>query len=242
MTTVGVIGFGGFGKLVADSLRDTFSVKVYNRTMAKVPKHFQATLEEVCTCDYIVLSVPLGSYRKVLQDMAPLLSPDAVIVDVCSVKVKPTALITELLPRNPIVATHPLFGPQTVQDGFSGHTLAVCDDVSDAHHAQVVSEFAKGCGLTVVHLSSTEHDKQMAKVHALTFFIARALFNTDFTGVTLKTPSFERLMSLIELEHRHSEELFDTIESGNPFAREVRQQFLHDAAALAQELDVKGKI
>lgn len=236
MTSIGIVGFGSFGELVARTLQGTVDVKVSSRTMSKVPEQLQATLEEVCRCDYLVLSIPLASYRTVLAEITKHIDPQTIVVDVCSVKVKPVEIIRELLPDNRLVATHPLFGPQTTENGLAGHVMVLCDDVSDKEATQAVADWSQSVGLEVKHMTTAEHDQQMAKVHALTFFIARALFGTDFSDVTLKTPSFERLLNLIELEHNHSRELFETIQLGNPFAEETRQQFIRHAQALAQDI------
>lgn len=242
MTTVGLIGYGGFGELIAQTLEGKAEVKVFSRTIAKVPKHLRAELADVCACDYLVLSIPLGSYRAVLADVAQHITPNTVVIDVCSVKVKPSEIIKELLPNSPLVATHPLFGPQTIQNGMDNLTFVICDDVSAEQPADVVDDFATTLGLKVVRMTAQEHDKQMAQVHALTFFVARTLLNMDVAAVSLKTPSFEKLLSLIDLERTHSQELFDTIQIGNPFASDVRHAFLREATRIANHLDEEDTV
>lgn len=242
MKTVGLIGFGSFGELVARVLADKAMVRVFSRTISKVPEQLRASLEEVAACDYLIISVPLGSYRTVLAEVAKYIAPDTVVVDVCSVKVIPARIIKELLPDNKLVATHPLFGPQTVQDGLGGHVMVLCDDVSDGAELEKVDELSQSLGLTVQRMTAAEHDRQMAHVHALTFFIARGLFGTDFDSITLKTPSFKRIESLVELEHNHTTELFDTIEAGNPMAGEVRQRFMQSLRQLSDDIDKQSEL
>ena len=241
MTTVGLIGYGSFGELVAQILDGRATVKVTSRTLSKVPERLRASMAEVAACDDVVISVPLGSYRTVLTELAQHITPDTVVVDVCSVKQIPCRLITELLPNNKLVATHPLFGPQTTTDGLEGLVMVVCDEESDAEEARNLSEFAESLGLEVVHMSAEEHDREMAKIHALTFFIARGLFGMDIEDFRLKTPSYKRLESLIELERNHSEELFETIQLGNPFAESVRRGFVRDIDKLACEIEKASK-
>lgn len=242
MTSVGVVGFGSFGKLVAETLTDRFVVRVSSRDPRKVPEKLRATFAEVCTADYLVLCMPLGGYESVLANVAKEIGPKTVVVDVCSVKVMPLQRVAKALPGNRVVATHPLFGPETVQNGLKDLVMVVCDEDSDTAEAKKVSVFAESLGLRVVHMSAEQHDRQMAKVHALTFFIARALFGTDFSGVIIKTPSFQRLMSLVDLESHHSQELFDSIQNGNPFAEEVRQRFIADITALDKEISAKDTV
>lgn len=234
--TVGLIGYGSFGELVARMLQDHVQVKVSSRNSDKVPVHMRASLEEVAACDYVIPTIPLSAYKSVLGSLASCISPTTVVVDICSVKVLPSQLITELLPHNKLVSTHPLFGPQTVADGFDNLTMVICDEESDASEALVVDAFCKRLGLRVVHMSADEHDKQMAKVHALTFYIARGLFGLGLDHVDLKTPSFQRLESLIQLEHSHTSDLFETIQLGNPYAAEIREQFLRSLQKLDTEI------
>lgn len=236
MKSLGIIGYGSFGALVSEVLSSQMHVKVVSRSMDKVPEQLRSTMAEVATCDYLMLSVPLGSYRNVLADVARHIGPDTVLVDICSVKLVPCRIIRELLPDTKLVATHPLFGPQTVQDGFQGHDMVICDDQSDAEEAEKFAVFCTELDMKVVRMTADEHDRQMAKVHALTFFIARGLFGMDKDEVVLKTPSYKRLESLIELEHHHSEELFETIQLGNPHAEAVRRGFVHDIEELSRSI------
>lgn len=228
MQSVGIIGFGSFGEFLAEKLESFVSVRISSRRPEAVPERWRATLEEVAACEYIIPSIPLDTYERVLEKIKPSLSSHSVIVDVCSVKVKPVEIIRHTLPDVKIVATHPLFGPQSAEHSLAGHTFVVCPDVSDPDALSVVARFAASLGLDVVSKTADEHDREMALVHALTFFIAQGLVQMDLHNVDLKTPSFERLVRLAELERNHSEDLFRTIQHGNPYAAEIRQRFLSE--------------
>ena len=54
--------------------------------------------------------------------------------------------------------------------------------------------------------------------------------------IPFKTPSFNELMDLIHLDAKHSDELFATIQRGNPFADEVRQDFLRSVSELESQI------
>ena len=224
--SVGLIGYGSFGELLVELLHGRVKTKVYSRTSGKVPRHLRASIEEVAVCDYVVLAIPLAVYQAVLAELAKLIAPTTVVIDVCSVKVVPCELISELLPHNRLVATHPLFGPQTAAAGLKNLTMVICDEESDAAQALLVDAFCKTLGLKVVHMSADEHDRQMAKVHALTFFVAEALNGLDLESVTLKTPSFAKLTDLASLTEVESRALLDTLQTGNPYAAGVRREFV----------------
>ena len=70
------------------------------------------------------------------------------------------------------------------------------------------------------------HDKEMMFVHALTFFIARGLRGFKLDQLTLETPSFRHIKQLAHLDKVHSQELFETIELGNPYAAKARGELM----------------
>lgn len=235
MKSVGIVGFGSFGKFVAENLDEQCKVLVYSKS-GKTPNKWTSTITEVAKCDYLILSIPLSAYQPTLKLLKPHLNKNTIIVDVCSVKQKPLQIIKTVLPNQPLVATHPLFGPGSAQESLSGHTLVLCPDDSDTTAMQTVKDFATNLlQLRVVEKSAEQHDKEMARVHGLTFFISHILKDFDLQSNDLDTPSYKRLLGLAELEKHHSDELFNTIQSGNKHTQHLRQQFI-DAAV---ELDSK---
>lgn len=225
MKTVGIIGYGSFGKFLTEKLGQDFTVRVFSRRHQ--PGHgIFTTLEKVAQSDYLILSIPLHAYKDYLTRLKPLLHKKTAIIDVCSVKLKPLQIIKDILPTQPVVATHPLFGPETASESLKGHTLVICPELSDKEHAKALAEFGKSVGLKVLLESAETHDRQMATVHALTFFIARALDQFGLESYELNTPSYRRLLHLAELDKHHSDDLFDTIQSGNPYSKAVRQKFI----------------
>lgn len=242
MKSVGVIGFGNFGGLLVDVLGDKFELKVYSRTISKVPVQYRATLEQASKCDYLILSIPLSNYREVLSQVSKYIETDTVVVDICSVKTIPSKIVRELLPNNELVSTHPLFGPQTVKNGLEDLVVVFCDDYSDKVQAEKLKTFCRGLGLDVREMTAEEHDKQMAKVHALTFFVARGLMDFDVDSVSLKTPSFGNIESLINLERKHTYDLFETIQLGNPYSAKVRTQVIEEFKKLDDKLSSTDKV
>jgi prephenate dehydrogenase len=234
-TTVGLIGFGSFGQFLAQKLQRHAKIMVYS-TSGRANKWTQP-LQKVCQADYLILAIPLEAYPAMLEKIKPLLKPETVIVDVCSVKVEPMAAINKALPDQPTVATHPLFGPESAAKSLEGHTLVVCPEVSASAPLQAIQKLAAKLQLEVVSMSAKEHDQEMAAVHGLTFFIAHALKDMDLHDQKLATPSFRKLLALAELEKHHSQDLFYTIQAGNPYTKTVRQKFLKEAQKLDQVIE-----
>lgn len=237
--TIGIIGFGSFGKFLAEKLSSHARVKVYDRRERDMT--WWASFEEVAQCNFVIPSVPLEAYEEVLRRLAEHMPPSSILVDVCSVKELPVKLIRTHLPGHRLVATHPLFGPESASSSVRGHTLVMCPEVSDREPYNDLKKYAENLELKVVEMSAEEHDREMAVVQGLTFFIARTLDIIKVHDQRLTTPSFRRLLSLAELELHHSPELFRTIQQGNERTRDVRQRFLDAAATIHDELEGKTR-
>lgn len=235
-TTFGIIGYGSFGALLAQILPKESQILVSSRTQKSFdqPNVGPASLEQLKTeADVLFLSIPLEAYSSILPKID---GTKALIVDVASVKVAPTELLRQHLQQSDqLLITHPLFGPQTAQHGLDGLKFIVTQKSGDK--AEGVVEYFESLGLEIVYMSADDHDKQMAYTHVLTFFISRALLKMNIRDVELSAPSFQKLLALEDLESKHSEDLFRTIQKGNPYGKEVRETLLKTLQDLQTELD-----
>ena len=219
--TIGIIGQGSFGSFIAKKLGGKLETRTYEKG------DDAEALRSVASCDYLMLAVPLGAYREVLEMLVPVLPPITTLIDICSVKMAAVAAIREVLPDQLLVATHPLFGPESAADGLAGHTLVLCPELSDPQQYQRVSALGQVLGMRVIRMSADDHDREMATVQGLTFFVARAIGQFGVGSQILSTPSFRKLLDLAELDTHHSSELFMTIQNGNVYTEEVRQRFIN---------------
>ena len=222
--TVGIIGFGQFGRLVASVVGGKAVLKVYD-TVAQSGVSL-TSLEEAVRADIVVLAIPLESYREVLSRIAPHIQPQTLLIDACSVKTVPEDLIAEYLPdHQQLLLTHPFFGPRSAEAGITGHTLVVTK-AKGAKATRALRYCKESLGLSVVQMSGDAHDKLMAQLHAATFFVGRGLRLCDFPASSLTIPSFEPIQKLIELDQSESDALYHTIQIGNPYAKEIRQKII----------------
>jgi prephenate dehydrogenase len=178
----------------------------------------------------------LESYSLVLDELLPHINKDTLIVDVCSVKTTSEAIFEEKLHGHPEeLCLHPLFGPQSAAQSTTGLPLVITRERGEK--AKVFLDFCEHyLRITPVRMTASEHDKQMALVHALTFFTARGLLRMNLHETGLITPSFQRILDLVELEAHHSDELFRTIQTGNPYAADMRNEFINTLQKLNKEL------
>jgi prephenate dehydrogenase len=230
MKDIGIIGFGQFGQFMAQHLVPFFEVSVYDKNDLSA----EATaigvnwsdFETVATKSIVVFATPLSSFEEVLKRTVPSLKPNALCLDVCSVKIKPIDLMREILPQNvEIIGTHPLFGPQSGRKGIQGMRIAICS-VRTTQIERIRSFLTAELKLRVFEKTPETHDEEMAHVQALTHFVSRALEELHIEGSELATVSYDEMMRAARLVSEDSWELFQTIQQDNPFAERKRKAFI----------------
>ena len=112
MTTLGIVGFGNFGRFMCNHLRPRFNIRVHDRLdiadeAAQIGVK-SAPLPEVAASEILVLAVPVQNMEEVLRDLRGVPRLPELVMDVGSVKVKPLDLMARYLPKRvDIVGTHP---------------------------------------------------------------------------------------------------------------------------------------
>ncbi|MBW3568856.1 prephenate dehydrogenase/arogenate dehydrogenase family protein [Candidatus Parcubacteria bacterium] len=241
----GIVGYGAFGEFIAKILVKYGNVLVYSkRDISKsLPNRItQTTIKEVAACRVVIMACGLDEMPIVCQKLARYVNTETVVLDVCSVKTKPVEIMKKYLDgKCQLVATHPLFGPQTVKGtNLNGQKIVIYPlEVKD--YNQILTLLRDFLRLEIIEMGPEEHDREMALVHALTFFVGRGLLKLDLPSSPLKTGYYQKLLDLVELERLHSIELFKTIERGNPYAAEVRTRFIKVLSKIDEELKDKNE-
>jgi prephenate dehydrogenase len=224
---IGVIGFGAFGQLIARHLRPHCPILAFD-VMPDIAKAGELGASivpfEVATgCPIVVLAVPVSQMRTVVADMVPFLKPGALVVDVGSVKVEPAEIMRALLPVDAtVVATHPLFGPQSAQNGIAGLRIAICPIRGRRFR---VAAFCKKLGLNVIITTPEKHDRDVAEVQGLTHLVASLVVKMNPQPTRMTTRSFELLMSAVDMVRHDAPEVFQAILGANPHAGDVLKRF-----------------
>jgi prephenate dehydrogenase len=243
MKTVGIIGLGSFGSFAAATIAKHSSHNIYGyEPKSDSVSHPHLTLTDLPTvahADIVILAVPLSAYTELFAELQQLIRPETLLVDICSVKVYPEQYFDQYFPDHPnVLLTHPLFGPQTASDNTAGHVLIVTRQKGNKAHEAI--DFCKQqLGLQVHNMTSEQHDRHMAQVHVLTFFVARGLANLNIDAGMFITPSYKMIMDLVEFDRVHTDDLFQTIQHGNPFAADIRDRVVKSFADLTADLKKK---
>ncbi len=120
---IGVYGLGRFGSFFASRLSGRCTVKAWSRDPNRPapPGVERVGEEELLALPAVFLCVAISALPEVLERIAPRLAPGTLVMDTCSVKSLPAAWMQSLLPPTvDILASHPLFGPDSAAGGMDG--------------------------------------------------------------------------------------------------------------------------
>lgn len=228
---VGVYGLGRFGSFWAAELSRFVPVKGYNRSpMKTVPKGVSlVSKEELLTCDTIILCIAISSFKDVITSIAPMLKPNTVVMDTCSVKVYPVELMQSLLPADvEILATHPMFGPDSGKAGVENLPLVFSPIRCSKEHEQQWKEIFSSMKVKILEMDCQKHDREAAYSQGITHFVGRVLDELHLAPTELATVGYKRLMSIVEQTCNDPIQLFYDLQRYNPYAHDMRVR-LNDA-------------
>ncbi|MBI4456447.1 MAG: prephenate dehydrogenase [Acidobacteria bacterium] len=228
--SVGVLGRGRFGSMVVEYLSRDLPVRWHD------PRYLEgSTLAETLLSDVVLLCVPIRAIRNVCRQIAPLLRPGQLVIDTCSVKVRPIRWLLEELPKSvDILGTHPLFGPDSGKNGIRGLKIALCQ--VRGNRIGPIRAYLESLGLQVIETTPDQHDREMAETQALFHLISRAIQNTRLDRRQISTPGPEQFFELLYSLQNDSMELFADLESENPYAAAVRHRLIQALIDLDQEI------
>lgn len=240
-----VIGVGAFGEFMIPQMLAYFDVAVHEpiRDISGLASRYdveQVSFEAAADADVIVLAPPVQEIESVATRLAPLLAPDTLVLDVCSVKVQPLEILAAVLPaHSAIVGTHPLFGPQSGRNGIAGLNIAVCE-VRGGKGGCVAAFLRDELKLNAIETTAEAHDREMAYVQGITHLLSKIVVEMNVPALSMTTPTFEHLRDMVETVRYDSELLFRAIENRNPFVEDVKRRFFESAGLIETRLGRHG--
>jgi prephenate dehydrogenase len=238
---IGLMGFGRFGELTARYLAVDNEVFVYNRSgkdaAIAAAGAVASDLETVCAQPILLLCVPISRMKETLAAVAPRVTADTVVMDVCSVKTLPVQWMRESLSASiPILATHPMFGPDSAADALDGRKIVLCPVRVSPERYACVKDYLSSKGLVLIETTPEEHDRQIAVTLALTHFIGRSLSRFGAPALEIDTEGYKRLRHILGVVENDTWELFQDMHHFNPFAEETRRTFMDAMADIQNAL------
>jgi prephenate dehydrogenase len=232
---VGIIGAGRFGAYYAGQL-ERAGYRVHRADVTDAADVRALNVARACASPIVIYAVPIRSLERAILETRDVLAPEAVVMDVSSVKIIPCAWLERHLPGRRVVGTHPLFGPQSAPVSCAGQRIAVCAIGADEDAAAQVERMANALELIVVRCTPAEHDTQVARTQFLTHFIGRGTVRAGIARLALSTRTHEALMDIVDVVCHDSIELFEDMAAYNPKVPEVRAEFLAALQAIDAQL------
>ncbi|MDD4952046.1 MAG: prephenate dehydrogenase/arogenate dehydrogenase family protein [Desulfovibrionaceae bacterium] len=225
---------GRMGRLICERAREAaIEVRELGRPLDK-----GSVVRAVSGADLVLLSVPVTAMAETLERVCPFLDPDTILIDVCSVKVRPMEQMLAAHP-GPVVGAHPLFGPE-IPEGFTPR-VALVPGRGKAALGRVFGLMSR-LGFSPFEATAEQHDRAMAYVQGLNFTTTVVFLASmrQVPGIEMfVTPSLKRRLDSARKMMTEDQELFATIAEANPFLQEtVRQYMSYLGLAAGGDLDL----
>ncbi|MBL8031774.1 MAG: prephenate dehydrogenase [Candidatus Doudnabacteria bacterium] len=244
MKNIAIIGYGRFGELLSRLLSTNYTIYVVendstNAEAAKNEGYDVIELADIRQCDTVIFAVPISAIEQVVKEAANYINEGHLVMDICSVKVHPANVMRRHLPDTQIIATHPMFGPDSASNGFAGLQVAICPITANDDFVQEVDAAWKKLGVETLLTTPEQHDKDAVLSQSFTYSLAKLILNMNIPEVTLTTRSFNALREVARLSANDSEQLFHDMLYYNPYFAQMKQELQRSIDAT---LDVLGQI
>lgn len=220
MNTIGIIGYGRFGKVLANILQKGFSLRIHDIEEKESTSNINIlTLEKVLEEKIIFVAVPIHQFEKLIQKISKIIDNDRTIIDVCSVKIHTSRVMLKYLPKNiGIISTHPMFGPDSI---LTNQKLKMMmHKTRDCYNQYPFwKKYFNDQNINVIDMSPEEHDKLAANTQGITHFLGRTLKEFGISKTNLDTQGFRDLLNLVEQTCNDSWQLYSDLQSYNPYTK-----------------------
>ncbi len=231
LMVIGVYGLGRFGAFWAQHLSSLFTVIGWSRDETRpTPEGVRrVTEDELLSADIVVLCVAISAIETVLESIAGKLKPGTLVMDTCSVKVHPSKAMMKILPPEvDILATHPMFGPDSGKNGIQDLPLVFSPIRMDNEKADLWRGYFSSMGLNVVNMTPEQHDEEAAYSQGITHFIGRVLGELDLNQSAIATAGYSDLLDIVRQTCNDPWRLFVDLQQYNPYTVPMRRD-LHKA-------------
>jgi len=224
---IGQYGMGRFGTFWTQVLADAGTICASNRSDRPFPNHVApADIPGICNADALWLCNAISSMPDVCAALAPHLGPDTLVLDTCSVKLFPVQTMLSHFPDQvPILATHPMFGPDSARNGLAGLSMVLCpvrvkDEQLAFWHDYFVSK-----QLRVLVMTPDEHDREAARTQGLTHLVGRILAEMQLDDSAIATLGYRKIREVMEQTCNDPWQLFLDLQTYNPYSAGTRESF-----------------
>ena len=226
--TVGVIGLGLMGASLCKALEERGHRILGKDTDEHVQKYAlltgtvreELTDEKAAECDYLFLAVYPGAAVETLRRLAPLISPDTVVCDLCGVKRAVCEPCFEIAKEHgfTFIGGHPMAGKQfsgiKYADGnlFQNATMILVPrEQEDLFRVGGLSELLRETGFRSVTITTADkHDEMIAFTSQLAHVVSNAYIKSPTAAehLSFSAGSYRDLTRVAKLNETMWTELF----------------------------------
>jgi prephenate dehydrogenase len=240
---IAIIGFGRFGQLLTEVLLEHTDCQVivvsHHQHSITHPRLDFVNMNSISSADLVIPCVPISSFTEVIKEISPLIKPNSLVMDVCSVKVHPAQVMEKFLPTSAeIIASHPLFGPDTVKEnkGLKDLKIMVANVRCSQETFRQIKLLCKQLQLQIIEMTPKEHDQFAAQSHVYSFLVGKLSQQLNMKATPIDTLGFKLLRHQKRIVSNDSHQLFNDVLSFNPFAKDLIHQFQDQANYLTSDI------
>ena len=220
MNRVSIIGFGRFGAMLHSLLSKGFEVDVFDKNSIDNSDVNEVSLEDALRNETIFIAVPIRDFENLVKDISKKISNGKTVIDVCSVKVFPKkVMLDNLSNETDIIATHPLFGPDSLKDSGSVMTMESVRNTFGRY--DFWKNYFESQNILIEEISAEEHDMMAARSQGLTHFVGRVIDDFGTNQTRIDTEGYKALHKLVNQTCNDTWELFEDIQNFNPFTEKM---------------------
>lgn len=205
--TIGIIGYGNFGKVVSNYLFPENQCIIYSEhpdgkefpKQSRIVKNIEEITEK---SDIIIPTVPIRNFKEIIKEISISIKPQTVVMDVCSVKEYPVKVMQEILPENiHIIATHPMFGPNSLLKrnyNLKKLPLVLYNVRADKTIYDNIKIYFNNLGINTIEMDPSEHDRLSASSQFFSLLIGEIGKSLQIKHTSIDTPGAEAIINALE--------------------------------------------
>lgn len=182
------------------------------------------------TSDVVIISVPIQATPRIIEELAPLMKPGSLIMDVTSVKEESSMLMEQYAAEGvEVVPTHPMFGPRI--RSLDGQVVVLTPSKDGSWYTKVY-EFLENENARIIVTTPEIHDRMMSIVQGLTHFayvsIAATIERLDIDikeSRKFASPIYNLMLDTIARITAQNPYLVYSIQTSNKYIKESHETF-----------------
>lgn len=241
-----IIGYGRMGKLITKILlrKTSARISVLSRNKRATNEKrlcFLNNWQNLPGFDLIIPCVPISAFESCVKQITANIAAPGICLDVNSVKVYPVRVMEKNLPVYiKIIASHPLFGPDSykINRGLKNLKFVLYNINAPKKDYRSLKLFFKSLGLKIIEISPEKHDWHMTNSLGFSYLIGKINSIFGIKKTPLDTYDFNLLIGHARIVNSDSDQLFLDMQKYNPYAKKSRDRFLKICNQLIAKLNL----